>query len=240
MLTLSKHPNGPLTKQVLLVVLDGVGFTKHSSLDGNAIDAANLPVLKSLWKNHPTVLLQAHGKAVGMPSDEDMGNSEVGHNVLGSGRIFDQGAKLVCASIDSGALFQGEIWKKLINNVNEKNSTLHFLGLFSDGNVHSHIDHLKAMIQKAKEGSVKKIRIHILLDGRDVPEKSALDYLIPFEDELKSLLNKYSMENASNTPDFILAEYLMRCLDNYNRTVQRRHAWMTPPRPLPEIKNQPD
>ena len=187
MLTLSKHPNGPLTKQVLLVVLDGVGFTKHSSLDGNAIDAANLPVLKSLWKNHPTVLLQAHGTAVGMPSDEDMGNSEVGHNVLGSGRIFDQGAKLVSASIDSGALFQGEIWKKLINNVNEKNSTLHFLGLFSDGNVHSHIDHLKAMIQKAKEGSVKKIRIHILLDGRDVPEKSALDYLIPFEDELKSL-----------------------------------------------------
>jgi 2,3-bisphosphoglycerate-independent phosphoglycerate mutase len=187
MLSLSKNPQGPLTKQVLLVVLDGVGFTKHGSKEGNAIAAANIPTLKKLWSDHPTVYLKAHGTAVGMPSDEDMGNSEVGHNVLGSGRIFDQGAKLVSASIDSGSMFRGEIWKKIVSQVNSKSSTLHFLGLFSDGNVHSHIDHLRAMIAKAKDESVKKIRLHILLDGRDVPEKSSLDYLIPFEKELDAL-----------------------------------------------------
>ena len=187
MLSLSKNTHGPLTKQVLLVVLDGDGFTEHGEKDGNAIAAAKIPVLKDLWANHPSVFLKAHGTAVGMPSDEDMGNSEVGHNVLGSGRIFDQGAKLVSASIDSESMFHGEIWKKLISKVNTHSSTLHFLGLFSDGNVHSHIDHLKAMIHRAKNEAVKKIRIHILLDGRDVPEKSSLSYVTPFEKELESL-----------------------------------------------------
>jgi 2,3-bisphosphoglycerate-independent phosphoglycerate mutase len=190
MLSLEKNSNGPLAKQILLVILDGVGYTKHGSKEGNAIAAANIPILKKLWGEHPSVLLKAHGTAVGMPSDEDMGNSEVGHNVLGSGRIFDQGAKLVSASIDSGKMFEGEIWKKLIANVKSQSSTLHFLGLFSDGNVHSHIDHLRAMIEKAHALSVKKIRIHILLDGRDVPEKSSIEYLLPFEKELDMLRSK--------------------------------------------------
>lgn len=184
MLTLKKNPNGPLTKQVLLVVLDGVGFTEHGVEDGNAIAKAQMPTLKNLWKNRPVLLLKAHGTAVGMPSDEDMGNSEVGHNVLGCGRIFDQGAKLVSESIDSGRLFQGETWKKLISNTISKTSTFHFIGLLSDGNVHSHIDHLKSLIQAAVKEGQRKIRIHILLDGRDVPEKSALEYLLPFEEFL--------------------------------------------------------
>ncbi|TGN19486.1 2,3-bisphosphoglycerate-independent phosphoglycerate mutase [Leptospira idonii] len=187
MLSLNKNPQGPLAKQVLLIVLDGVGFTKQGIKDGNAVEAANMPLLKNLWTTRPTLHLKAHGTAVGMPSDEDMGNSEVGHNVLGSGRIFDQGAKLVSASIEAKEMFQGPIWKKLIDNVKSKSSTLHFLGLFSDGNVHSHIDHLRAMIDAAKSESVKKIRLHILLDGRDVPEKSALNYLTPFETYIKEL-----------------------------------------------------
>lgn len=190
MLTLSKNPKGPISKQVLLVVLDGVGYTEHGIKEGNAIAAAKMPVLKKLWSEHPSVFLRAHGTAVGMPSDEDMGNSEVGHNVLGSGRIFDQGAKLVSASIASGSLFEGPIWKKIIDQVKTKTSTLHFLGLFSDGNVHSHIDHLKAMIDVAKNESVKRIRVHILLDGRDVTEKSSLEYLTPFESLLDSLRAK--------------------------------------------------
>ncbi|TGN06815.1 2,3-bisphosphoglycerate-independent phosphoglycerate mutase [Leptospira ilyithenensis] len=189
MLSLQKHPNGPLAKQVLLVILDGVGFTKQGINDGNAVEAAKMPVLKNLWKTRPTLHLRAHGTAVGMPSDEDMGNSEVGHNVLGSGRIFDQGAKLVSASIDSKEMFHGPIWKKLIQNTKTNKSTLHFLGLLSDGNVHSHIDHLKAMIDVAKAEAVPKIRLHILLDGRDVPEKSALDYLTPLEARLNELKN---------------------------------------------------
>ena len=131
--------------------------------------------------------LKAHGTAVGLPTDDDMGNSEVGHNALGSGQVFAQGAKLVTQSIQSGKMFASETWKEVISNVKGKNSTLHFLGLFSDGNVHSHIDHLKAMIIRAKEEGVRKVRVHILLDGRDVGETSALDYVIPFEEFLGGL-----------------------------------------------------
>ena len=182
MLKLVKKQNlKTTTDKVLLVILDGVGYTEKGADAGNAIAGAKLPTLNHLWTNHSTIHIKAHGKAVGMPSDDDMGNSEVGHNVLGCGRIFDQGAKLVSNSIDSGEMFQGNVWKELIANVKTKKSTLHFLGLLSDGNVHSHIDHLKAMISASKKEGVSKVRVHILLDGRDVPEKSALDYVRPFE-----------------------------------------------------------
>ena len=188
MLKLVKKQNlKSVTDKVLLVILDGVGYTEKGADAGNAIAGAKLPTLSNLWNHHSTVHIKAHGKAVGMPSDEDMGNSEVGHNVLGCGRIFDQGAKLVSNSIDSGKLFQGEVWKELIANVKTKKSTLHFLGLLSDGNVHSHIDHLKALVAAAKKEGVSKVRIHALLDGRDVPEKSALEYVRPFEKFLSEL-----------------------------------------------------
>ena len=170
---------------VVLAILDGVGFGKYA--DGDAVKMANTPVLDQLMATCPSTRLKAHGTAVGMPSDADMGNSEVGHNAIGCGRVFSQGAKLVEEAVNSGKLFEGETWKKLVSNVTEKNSTLHFIGLFSDGNVHSHIEHLKAMLIRAKESGVKRARIHILLDGRDVPETSALLYIDPFEEFLKSL-----------------------------------------------------
>jgi 2,3-bisphosphoglycerate-independent phosphoglycerate mutase len=173
--------------QILLIILDGVGYSDKGANLGNAVSGANLPNLNYLWNNHSTLHIQAHGKAVGMPSDEDMGNSEVGHNVLGCGRVFDQGAKLVSNSIEAGEMFRGQTWKDLIANVNKNRSTLHFIGLLSDGNVHSHIDHLKAMIKVAKEENIKKVRLHILLDGRDVPEKSALDYIDPIENFISEL-----------------------------------------------------
>ncbi|TGL77181.1 2,3-bisphosphoglycerate-independent phosphoglycerate mutase [Leptospira yasudae] len=175
------------SRKALLVILDGVGYSPKGPEFGNAIAGAKLPFLNQVWNQSPTLHIQAHGKAVGMPSDEDMGNSEVGHNVLGSGRIFDQGAKLVSNSIASQEIFQGQAWKEVIENTKKKNSTLHLLGLFSDGNVHAHIDHTKALISRAIEEKVPKIRLHILLDGRDVPEKSALDYLNPFETWLDTL-----------------------------------------------------
>ncbi|KON77549.1 2,3-bisphosphoglycerate-independent phosphoglycerate mutase [Leptospira kirschneri serovar Mozdok] len=188
------NPNMKLSKKytfrsrkVLLIILDGVGYSPKGPEFGNAIAGAKLPFLNRVWNQFPTLHLQAHGKAVGMPSDDDMGNSEVGHNVLGSGRIFDQGAKLVSNSIASGDIFNGQAWKEVIGNSKKNNSTLHLLGLFSDGNVHSHIDHTKALILRAILEKVPKIRLHILLDGRDVPEKSALDYLNPFETWLDSL-----------------------------------------------------
>lgn len=176
---LKKHPGfsrrkGPL----VLVIMDGVGYGKHR--EGDAFAGALTPVLDKLTLEYPHTQLKAHGTAVGLPSDEDMGNSEVGHNAIGCGRVYAQGAKLVTASIRSGAIFKGT-WKKLSDNAKKSGGSLHFIGLFSDGNVHSHMDHLKAMIDEAKEEGVGKIRVHILLDGRDVGETSALEYVDPFE-----------------------------------------------------------
>ena len=164
---------------VVLAILDGVGFGKYE--DGDAVKMARTPVLDGLMKNSPCTSLKAHGTAVGMPSDADMGNSEVGHNAIGCGRVFAQGAKLVEEAVESGKLFEGNTWKEAVAQVMEKNSTLHFIGLFSDGNVHSNISHLKGMVENAAKAGVKKVRLHILLDGRDVPETSALDYVDPFE-----------------------------------------------------------
>ena len=173
---------------VLTIVMDGVGIAPDCA--GNAVTTAYTPNLDMLMKNYPTVSLKAHGTAVGLPSDDDMGNSEVGHNALGAGQVFAQGAKLVSNSIESGKMFASATWQELIANVKANNSTLHFLGLFSDGNVHSHIDHLKAMIKEAKAEGVKTVRIHTLIDGRDVGETSALEYINPFEAFLAELNDK--------------------------------------------------
>lgn len=169
---------------VVTIVMDGVGVAPAGT--GNAVSLANTPTLDRLIANYPMCTLRAHGTAVGLPTDDDMGNSEVGHNALGSGQVFAQGAKLVSASIESGKMFESASWKYLTDGVKES-GTLHFLGLFSDGNVHSHIDHLKAMIVEAKKEGVKKVRVHLLLDGRDVGETSALEYVEPFETFLAGL-----------------------------------------------------
>lgn len=176
-----KKRKGP----VVLIIMDGVGFGKYK--EGDSFSAAHTEILDKLMAENPMVKLKAHGKAVGLPDDSDMGNSEVGHNAIGCGRVFDQGAKLVSNSIKTGKMFEGDVWKKLTDNVITKNSTLHLLGLLSDGNVHSHIDHLKAMIIRAKEDGVKRVRIHALLDGRDVGETSAFDFFDPFEEFLAGL-----------------------------------------------------
>ena len=170
---------------VLTIVMDGVGLAPDTI--SNAVASAYTPTLDALMANYPMVSLKAHGVAVGLPSDDDMGNSEVGHNALGAGQVFAQGAKLVTNSIESGKMFASATWQELIANVKANHSTLHFMGLFSDGNVHSHIDHLKAMITHAKADGVATVRVHILLDGRDVGETSAPDYILPFEDFLASL-----------------------------------------------------
>ena len=170
---------------VLTIVMDGVGLAPDTV--SNAVKGAYTPNLDRLMASYPTVSLKAHGTAVGLPSDDDMGNSEVGHNALGAGQVFAQGAKLVSNSIESGKMFASSTWQELVANVKANASTLHFLGLFSDGNVHSHIDHLKAMLKQAKVEGVSRVRVHILLDGRDVGETSALDYIRPFEAFLAEL-----------------------------------------------------
>ena len=165
--------NGKISRKgpVVLVIMDGVGFGKYK--EGDAVAAAMTKHLDKLYEKYFWTKLKAHGLAVGLPSDADMGNSEVGHNAMGCGRVFAQGAALVSQSINSGKMFEGETWKNLVANVKKTGGTLHFIGLLSDGNVHSHIDHLKAMIVEAKKEGVRKVRVHALLDGRDVGEMSA-------------------------------------------------------------------
>ncbi len=171
-------------KQVILVVMDGVGISNESF--GNAVLNANTPNLDYLRKNYPNTLIHAHGTYVGLPSEDDMGNSEVGHNALGCGQIYSQGAKLVQESIASKTIYQTETWKNLVNFCKEHN-TLHLIGLLSDGNVHSNIYHLFSLLEQAKKEKIKTVRIHILLDGRDVEEKSALKYVKQLEEEIKKL-----------------------------------------------------
>lgn len=171
-------------KPILVIVMDGVGETDR--IEGNAVAAARTPTLDMLAAKCKKFSLKAHGTAVGLPGDDDMGNSEVGHNALGAGQVFAQGAKLVSQAIESGKMFDGATWKNAVARVKD-GATLHFIGLFSDGNVHSNISHLKAMIAQAKNEGVARVRIHILLDGRDVGETSALEYIDPFEAFLAEL-----------------------------------------------------
>ena len=168
-------PEGP----VVLVIMDGVGIGKYA--EGDFVKSASMPNLDWLRQNGLYTQLKAHGRAVGMPSDADMGNSEIGHNAIGCGRVYDQGAALVGKAVASGALYEGATWKSLVANAKSSGGALHFIGLFSDGNVHSHIDHLKGMIERAAAEGLPRVRVHALLDGRDVPPTSALDYIDPFE-----------------------------------------------------------
>ena len=177
-LSLRKLPSfagrpGPL----LLVIADGVGVAPPGP--SNAVTEADTPVLDQLYAGELYTELAAHGPAVGLPSDDDMGNSEVGHNALGAGRIFAQGAKLVNAAIASGAMFDSPVWKTAIEQGRVR--TLHLLGLHSDGNVHSHTAHLYAMLRRAAAEGVTSAAVHILHDGRDVAARSALNYIAATE-----------------------------------------------------------
>ncbi|MGE5182488.1 MAG: 2,3-bisphosphoglycerate-independent phosphoglycerate mutase, partial [Acidobacteriota bacterium] len=173
-------PKGP----VVLVVMDGVG--RGAGDEADAVAIASTPTLDRLWVPGARCELRAHGKAVGLPSDDDMGNSEVGHNALGAGKIYAQGALLVGRAIASGALFEGRVWRDVVAR-GAKGGAIHFLGLLSDGNVHSHLDHLEALMAAAAKAGCKKLYVHALLDGRDVPPTSALEYVERTERFLASL-----------------------------------------------------
>ncbi len=171
---------GPL----LFIVMDGVAFGRHDESD--AVYLANTPTLDKLLQGPLVTKLKAHGPAVGLPDETDMGNSEVGHNAIGGGRVFAQGAKLVNQSIKSGDIFKTAIWEKILKQ-SEAGGTVHLMGLLSDGNVHSHMDHIFALVNKLAESEVKSVRLHVLADGRDVGEKSALSYIKPTEELLATI-----------------------------------------------------
>jgi 2,3-bisphosphoglycerate-independent phosphoglycerate mutase len=210
-------PKGP----VLLMILDGVGIGKE--YEGNAVYMAKTPVLDELMKGELVTQLKAHGPAVGLPSEDDMGNSEVGHNAIGAGRVFAQGAKLVGISLKSGDIFKTDTWSTIVER-GKKGGAVHFIGLLSDGNVHSHINQLFALVNKCAEEGIAKVRIHVLCDGRDVGEKSALDYIRPTQD----LLDKISSEKGF---DYVIASgggRMVTTMDRYEAdwTIVER-GWKT-------------
>ena len=189
-LSLERHPkfsgrNGP----VVIVVADGIGVAPaHPS---NAASEADTPTLDKLISSTMSTELAAHGTAVGLPTDEDMGNSEVGHNAMGSGRIFAQGAKLVNKAIEEKSLFLSDVWQTAIDQA--KQETLHLIGLHSDGNVHSHNDHLYSLILAAVSEGVSEVRVHILLDGRDTPPRSAEHYINQTEEFISQVNTQYEV-----------------------------------------------
>jgi len=180
---------GPL----LLIIMDGIGVGEKD--ETNAVYLANTPNLDSLFKSRFYLQLKAHGTAVGLPTDRDMGNSEVGHNALGAGRVFDQGALLVNRAIETGEIFKTELWSGIVNQV-RNGGTLHFIGLLSDGNVHSHIDQVYKLIDKCVELKLNRVRLHVMLDGRDVGERTALEYVIPMEGKLRGISKEKGFDYA--------------------------------------------
>lgn len=194
--SLSKHPSfsgrpGP----VLVVIADGVGVAPAG--ESNAVTEADTPTLDRLTSTELYTELAAHGPAVGLPTDDDMGNSEVGHNALGAGRIFAQGAKLVNKALAEGSIFETEVWQQAIEH--GRAGTLHLIGLHSDGGVHSTNEHLYQLLRTAADQGVTSCAVHILHDGRDVAARSALDYIETTEAVLDEI------NGASDDRDFRIA-----------------------------------
>ncbi len=185
------RPKGP----VFIIVLDGIGEGRKD--DSDAVFLARTPTFDMLDRVAQKTFLYAHGTHVGMPTDADMGNSEVGHNALGAGRVFAQGARLVEEAVHSGRLFESDTWKWIVEPA-ASGATLHFIGLLSDGNVHSHIEHLIAMIRHADAQGVRSLCVHPLLDGRDVGATTALVYI----DKLEAVLGEI---NARGERDYRIA-----------------------------------
>ncbi|MEO2068294.1 MAG: 2,3-bisphosphoglycerate-independent phosphoglycerate mutase [Desulfurobacteriaceae bacterium] len=169
---------------VTLVILDGFGYEPKK--EGNAIALANTPFWDYLWTTYPKGLLKASGEAVGLPEGQ-MGNSEVGHMNIGSGRIVWQDIVRITKSIENGTFFENPVVKRSINTAKEKGTKLHLIGLLSDGGVHSHIKHLFALLEAAKKEGLEKVCVHAILDGRDTPPKSAKVYLEELLKKIKEL-----------------------------------------------------
>jgi 2,3-bisphosphoglycerate-independent phosphoglycerate mutase len=162
-------------RQIALIVLDGWGYREEKK--DNAIDKAHKPIFDKLWENFSHTTLKASGSAVGLP-DGQMGNSEVGHMTIGAGRVLDQDLVRINKAIESGEFKNNPVLDSLFEHVVKNNSTLHTAGLVSPGGVHSHIKHLFAFLEAAKEYGIKKIAIHVITDGRDTPPQAGAGYIL--------------------------------------------------------------
>ena len=171
-------------RQYLLMIMDGVGLNDEEK--GNAFKLANTPNLDRLTIKYPNTYIKTSGMAVGLPEGQ-MGNSEVGHTNIGAGRIVYQELTRITKEIEDGNFYNNEQLKYAMENVKKNDSTLHLLGLVSDGGVHSHIKHLYALLEMAKRENVKNVYVHAILDGRDTPPTSAVDYIKQLEEKMKEL-----------------------------------------------------
>jgi len=173
-----------MSKPVMLVVLDGFGLAKKGP--GNAVDLANTPNFDELWKNYPHNQLEASGKAVGLPAGQ-MGNSEVGHMNLGTGRIVKQSLSFIQDLIDNGEFFENKVLNSVFDSANNNDKALHIMGLVSDGGVHSDLPHLLALLDLAKKKNLNKVFIHVFTDGRDVSPDSAKSFIDKIEEKIQQL-----------------------------------------------------
>lgn len=171
-------------KQYMIMILDGIGLNDEE--EGNAYKQAKTPNLDRLLSEYPNSILDAKGLAVGLPEGQ-MGNSEVGHMTMGVGRIIYQDLALITKEIEESKFFEREAFKNAIKHVKENNSSLHLMGLLSDGGVHSHIEHLYAILKLAKENNIEKVYIHAFMDGRDTAVTSGMDYLKETEIKCKEI-----------------------------------------------------
>ena len=171
-------------KQYLLMIMDGVGLNDEER--GNAFKLANTPNLDRLTIKYPNTHIKTSGMAVGLPEGQ-MGNSEVGHTNIGAGRIVYQELTRITKEIQDGNFYNNEELLKAMNHVKENDSQLHLIGLVSDGGVHSHIDHLIALLEMAKRQNITKVYVHAVLDGRDTPPTSAVDYIKKLEEKMNEI-----------------------------------------------------
>ena len=193
---------------VMLMILDGFGINKSSY--GNAIKLAHKPVLDRWMEDYPHNQLSASGLSVGLPEGQ-MGNSEVGHLNIGAGRVVYQDLTRISMAIEDGSFFSNPALKGIMARVKERDGILHLFGLVSDGGVHSHIDHLKGLLKMAKEEAVKEVQIACFLDGRDVPPRSAINYL----DDLQAYIDEIGIGKIS----LVSGRYYAMDRDNrWNRT----------------------
>ncbi len=173
-----------MKKPVVLCIMDGFGY--NPSDYGNAIRAAKTPRLDEIFNNNPMTYIGASGMDVGLP-DGQMGNSEVGHTNIGAGRVVYQELTRITKSIQDGDFFTNDAFIKAVENCKKNNSALHLIGLLSDGGVHSHNTHLYALIELAKKNGLDKVYVHCLLDGRDVPPTSGVEYIEELENKMNEI-----------------------------------------------------
>ena len=216
------------SKQYLLMIMDGVGLNDEEK--GNAFKLANTPNIDKYISKYPNTYVATSGMAVGLPEGQ-MGNSEVGHTNIGAGRIVYQELTRITKEINDGKFFENNELKKAMENVKEKNSNLHIVGLVSDGGVHSHIDHLFALLEMAKKEGINNVYVHAILDGRDTAPTSAIDFLKSLEEKAKkigvgqvaTLVGRYYAMDRDNRWERLKLAYDAMTLGTGNmfRTVQK-------------------